>query len=65
MLINIGGNLRFNHGPLQTGQNILALAQRQTKILKPIGPLVEVEDGVVGDQIAIVVKSPKLNHEAH
>ena len=60
MPVNIGGKLGFDHGPLQAGQNILALAQRQTKILKPVGAFIEVEDRVVGDQLAV----RRQKHEA-
>lgn len=63
--VDVVGKLRLNDRPLETGQDILALAERQADLLKSIAAFLETDDGVVGDRVTMVVKNPKLNRKAH
>ena len=46
-------------------ERLLIATMRSRKLAKMVGTLVEADNDVVRDQLAIVVKSSKLNHEAH
>jgi hypothetical protein len=59
------GGLGKDNSGLETGQQVFALVEGQAYVLQAIISLVETDDMIVGNFMAIVINDAKLNRKAH
>ena len=64
MPIDVGRRLGFDHGVLETAEQILGVLQAQANRLEPVIALVQLKDHLIPDHGVIIADNAKLKLNA-